>query len=131
MFNQPTTNYSLSKLCSISIGHKTLIINLHHGFFNVKTVESLLERLDSYTRDREYLTLINCHKSAKTTIQSLKKMAEPRAMKYAVAKAYVIQSLHQKTMANIFLFLFRPRVPVKFFRSEIKAKEWLSTLFFI
>jgi hypothetical protein len=129
MFTQPTTNYALDELCSISIGQKILIINLHNGLFDVKTVEGILTKLDTYTTDKKYLTLINCDKSARTTIKALRKMAKPRAMKYAIAKAYVIQSLHQKIMANVFLLVFRPRIPVKFFRNDTKAKEWLNDLF--
>jgi hypothetical protein len=130
MFTQPTTNYELDELCSISIGQKTLIIRLHNGLFDVKTVEGLLTKLDTYTGDKKYLTLIHCAPSARTTLKALRTMGKPRAMRYAIAKAYVIQSLHQKIMANVYLFVFRPQVPVKFFRDDAKAKEWLNGLFF-
>ncbi len=55
-------------------------------------------------------------------------MGQPSAMQYTIAKAYVIRTMHQRVMANIFLLLFKPNKPVRFFRDAEKAKQWLWQL---
>ena len=96
--------------------------------FNASTVERILKKLDEFIDGRQFLTVINCEESARTTVKALRRMAEPSALGYALAKAYVIKSVHQRAMADIYLTFFRPSKPVKFFNNIEKAKEWLDQL---
>lgn len=43
------------------------------------------------------------------------------------AEAFVIHSLSQKLMANFFLQVNKPIVPVKFFKSASEAEKWLMS----
>jgi len=123
----PPSKYKIDELCSLYIGKKFLEINLHEGLYDVPTVERILGKIEIYTKGKQFLTVINCE-SAKTTFKALRKMGQPNAMQYAVAKAYVITTPHQKIMANIFLMLFKPKKPVRFFRDTESAKEWLTQI---
>jgi hypothetical protein len=128
MANPPPSKYKIDDLCSISIGKKIFEITLHGGLFDVPTVERILKKIDEYVGGKEYLTMINCEKSARTTIKALRRMSHPSALQYSIAKAYVIHTLHQRFMANVYLFLFRPKKPVKFFVDEELARQWLEDL---
>ena len=122
----PSSKYKIDELCSLYIGKKFLEINLHDGLFDVPTVERILHKIDEYTAGKQFLTVINCEPSAKTTFKAIRRMGKPSAMQYTIAKAYVIRTFHQKIMADIFLLLFKPKKPVKFFRDVEKAKQWLT-----
>lgn len=122
----PPSLYKLDELCSLELDKKVLQITLHNGLFNAVTVDRLLKKLDEFIDGRKFLTVINCEESARTTVKALRRMAEPSAMEYATAKAYVIKSVHQKAMADIYLTIFRPSKPVKFFNNIEAAREWLD-----
>jgi hypothetical protein len=128
MTNPPPSKYKIDELCSISMGKKIFEITLHAGLFDIPTVERILKKIDEYTGDKSFLTVINCEKSANTTLKVLRLMAKPGSMRYSIAKAYVIHTFHQKIMADIFLLVFKPKKPVKFFRDEEKARKWLEDL---
>jgi len=110
------------------MGQKIFEVTLHAGLFDVLTVDRILKKIDEYTGEKSYLTMINCEKGAHTTIKVLRRMAKADALRYSIAKAYVIHTFHQKIMADIFLLVFKPKKPVKFFRDENKARKWLTEL---
>lgn len=53
--------------------------------------------------------------------------ASKEGTKYAVAVAFVIQSLAQKILGNAYLKINKPVVPTALFDNEEKAIEWLKT----
>jgi len=126
--SSPPSKYELDEMCSIYVGSKFLEVNLYGGTFDVPTVDRILAKIEKYTFGRKFLTVINCDPSASTTFKAIKRMGKPSAMQYTIAKAYVISTMHQRVMANLYLLLFKPEKPVKFFKSVDAAKEWLSTL---
>jgi len=46
-----------------------------------------------------------------------------------VASAILTKSLLQISMANIYLTVFRPKIPTKMFNDPTKAEEWLLSKF--
>jgi hypothetical protein len=128
MTNPPPSKYKIDDLCSISMGKKIFEITLHEGLFDVPTVDRILQKIDGYVDGKSYLTMINCEKSARTTIKALRRMGRPDALQYSIAKAYVIHTFRQRIMADIFVLLFKPKKPVKFFKDDEKARKWLGDL---
>ena len=77
---------------------------------------------------KQYHILILSGKDSNVTIESMKLISSPIAMSYAIAKAYVIDSLPQKLMANFYLKVLNPKKPVKFFKTQTDAESWLKSL---
>lgn len=124
----PVTHYKIDDLCSFSMNKTILEVTLQPGFFDVKDIEKILGKLEQYAGHAEYRILINCVPGARTSLKGVKALSKVTAMSYATAKAYVINTFHQRLMANVFLLLFKPDKPVKFFRNEEKARRWLDDL---
>jgi hypothetical protein len=124
----PPTKYKIDELCSIEFDNRVFEVTLHPGLFDVTKVEHILKKIDEYTGEKSYLTLINCEPGAHTTLRTLSRMGKPDALRYSIAKAYVIQTLHQRIMANIFLLIFKRKKPVRFFTDREKARTWLLEL---
>jgi hypothetical protein len=45
---------------------------------------------------------------------------------YTLADAFVLKSLHQKLLANLYLKINRPKIPTRFFENTVDAVEWLK-----
>ena len=54
--------------------------------------------------------------------------ASEKGCEYKKADAFVIYSLAQKIVANIYLKFNKPHVPTKFFNDVVSAKKWLNEL---
>lgn len=126
--SQPASRYKIDDLCSIAMDSKIFEVTLHAGLFDVPTVDRILKRIDEYTGNKSFLTLINCEPLARTTFKALRRMGKPDALRYSIAKAYVIHTFHQRIMAQVFVLLFKPKKPVRFFKNKEKARKWLSDL---
>lgn len=128
MANTPLNHYKIDELCSFSMSKTILEVTLQPHEFKVEDIEKILTKLEEFTSGAEYRVLINCVPGARTSFAGLRALAKATAMSYATAKAYVIHTSHQRLMANLFLLLFKPNKPVKFFRDEERARRWLSEL---
>jgi hypothetical protein len=53
-------------------------------------------------------------------------IATPESDPYASAEAYVVKSLSQKLVGNVYLSFNKPARPTRIFNSEEKALEWLQ-----
>jgi hypothetical protein len=54
-------------------------------------------------------------------------IAKADSIPYAKAEAYVIKSLSQRLVGNIYLNYYKPARPTRIFSSELRAVEWLKT----
>ena len=105
-----------------------LEVRLNSGLYETTEVERVLEKLNEYTSGKEFLVMVNCVPGSRTTVRGLRRLAGQGAMKYALAKAYVLHTFHQRLMARLYVLLFRPNKPVRFFTDEEKARKWLNEL---
>lgn len=56
-----------------------------------------------------------------------KYMTSPDANPYCVANALIAPSLSQKILSNIFIRIMRPARPIRLFRNQEEALNWLKT----
>lgn len=90
----------------------------------IEIIKNILE----ITENKTYCVLIVAGEHSNVTVESMKILTSPIAMNYAIAKAYVIKSLPQKLMANFYIRFLRPEKPVKFFKNQNDAENWLKTI---
>ena len=89
--------------------------------------EEIIKNILQITQHKKYAILVVSGAYSNVTIESMKILSSPIAMSYAIAKAYVINSLSQKLMANFYLKFLKPDKPVRFFKNINDAEIWLKT----
>lgn len=90
---------------------------------------SVINDIYDFTENRKYLILVLSAKYSNITVEAMRVLATEKGMGYALAKAYVIDSLPQKIMANFYLRVFKSVEPVKFFKTKEEAEIWLLSLY--
>jgi|ERR1041385_7674965 hypothetical protein len=60
--------------------------------------------------------------------ETRKYLASDEGMKNRAAFAFVIRSFAQRLVANFFLKINKPKIPVAFFDTQEKAEKWLYNL---
>lgn len=61
-----------------------------------------------------------------TNVETLKYIAKNENMPYSKASAFVVSSMSQRIFGNLYLDVFKPERPTKFFNHKEDAIEWLS-----
>ncbi len=89
--------------------------------------EQVINTILNFTENKQFYVLIVSGDYANVTYESIKILSSPGAMSYSIAKAYVINSLPQKLMANFYLKTLQTNKAVKFFRNQSDAEEWLKS----
>lgn len=128
MVTSPPIQYKIDNLCSISMSKTVLEVTLNPGLYETSEIDHILVKLNEYTSGKEFLVMVNCVQGARTTVEGLRRLSGPSAMKYALAKAYVLHTFHQRLMARLYVLLFRPNKPIRFFTDEEKARKWIDGL---
>lgn len=77
---------------------------------------------------KQYLILVIAHDTSNVTVEGMRLLSSPSAMSYSIAKAYVINSIPHKMMANFYLRFLKPEKPVRFFKKQIEAEKWLKAI---
>lgn len=95
--------------------------------YGEKEASEILRNIVKITDNKQYLTLILAGEDSTITVDSLKLLSTPFAQSYAIAKAYVINSLAQALMSNFYLKVLKPQNPVKFFKTQYEAELWLKS----
>lgn len=88
----------------------------------------VIKNIIEVTNGKQYLLLVVADDTSNVTVEGMRLLSSPPAMSYATAKAYVINSIPQKLMANFYLRFLKPEKPVKFFRSQTEAEKWLKSI---
>jgi hypothetical protein len=105
-----------------------LEITVESGLYGKAEVEKIVKTIHQLAKGQEYLILVLAHKNARITLSAVKFLSSSEALKYALAKAYVIQSRHQRVMANLFSTFLRPLESIRFFKTKNEAEVWLTSL---
>ncbi len=61
-----------------------------------------------------------------TNTETLKYIAKNENMPYSKASAFVVSSMSQRIFGNIYLDIFKPERPTRFFNHKKDAVEWLK-----
>ena len=95
--------------------------------YGLDEAKEIIKNILEITKNKKYYVLVVSGEYSNVTIESMKLLSSPIAMSYAIAKAYVINSLPQKLMANFYLKFLKPEKPVRFFKNKNDAEIWLKT----
>lgn len=98
--------------------------NVEIDIENVKQIAGAMEKLGS---GKKFPLLIIADEYTIPTPEARAYIATPESDPFASAEAYVLQSLSQKLVGNVFLNFNKPARPTRIFSSEEKAVEWLRT----
>ena len=94
-------------------------------------VQYILDNINYISAGKKYLVLVIANEGRNITYEGLKLLGQSQAFSYSIAKAYVIKTLYQRLMANFYVRIFKPKIPVKFFIKELDAEVWLLRKFLV
>ena len=81
---------------------------------------------ENMPKGKKYPLLIITGEYTLPTAEARAYIATPESDPYASAEAYVVTSLSQKLVGNVYLSFNKPARPTHIFTSEEKAVEWLK-----
>ena len=96
--------------------------------YTVDNIKDANEALNQLFEGEKKLLLIQADDFSNIDKDAREYMASTESTRYALAQAFVIKSLGQKILANFYVKVNKPEVPVKIFNSKILAEKWLLEL---
>ncbi len=94
---------------------------------DVQHVKLVVDTLEELGEGKKFPLLIVVGEYTLPTPEARAYIATHESDPYASAEAYVIRSLSQKLVGNVFLAFNKPARPTRIFNDEEKALEWLKT----
>jgi hypothetical protein len=101
-----------------------IISNLTIDVLQTKIIVDLLGSLGNKKR---FPVLILVDKFTLPTAEARAYVAAPESDPYGIAVAYVVKSMGQKLVGNVYLSFNKPSRPTRIFTDEEKAITWLKT----
>ncbi|MBL7892484.1 MAG: STAS/SEC14 domain-containing protein [Bacteroidia bacterium] len=77
----------------------------------------------------KYLILTIGGKYTSFSQEVIENSAAPQNFKHTLADAFVINSTHQRLLANFYVKVVKPPVPTRYFEKQEEAIKWLHSLF--
>lgn len=112
---------------------KVSLINSNYYLLEIKTNAEIeiedLQQLIEFEKELSGKTLpvlVICLPGTTTNSDVISYMSKNKNNPYCSAAAYVINSLAQKILANVYTKLNKPERPVKFFNNNEEALQWLQ-----
>ncbi|MBL7889359.1 MAG: hypothetical protein JNL24_07405 [Bacteroidia bacterium] len=93
---------------------------------DIKEVKQVVNALETIFEGKKFPLLIVTGEYTLPTPEARAYIATPESDPYASAEAYVVKSLSQKLVGNVYLSFNKPARPTRIFNSEEKALEWLQ-----
>ena len=93
---------------------------------DVKDVKDVVGALEQIGNGKKYPLLIVSGEYTLPTPEARAYIATAESDPFASAEAYVVTSLSQKLVGNVYLSFNKPARPTHIFTSEEKAVEWLK-----
>lgn len=93
---------------------------------DIKEVKQVVNALETIFEGKKFPLLIVTGEYTLPTPEARAYIATAESDPYASAEAYVVKSLSQKLVGNVFLSFNKPARPTRIFNSEEKAVEWLQ-----
>jgi hypothetical protein len=101
-------------------------VNVFPGLLEEYHVERIITRLSGLSGGKQYPVLVLPSAETRINFFALRMLASPAAMSYAKGTAYVIRSTHQQLMGETFFRLYQPSRPVRIFKHQPEALQWLE-----
>ncbi len=116
---------------------KVSLINNSYFFIEIKAdVELEIEDIVLIVKSQKELaggsilpSLIYPSSTATTNIDVLKYLAQKSNLPYTKANAYILNSMGQKILANLYTKATTPQRPTQFFNNKEDALNWLEQFF--
>jgi hypothetical protein len=114
----------------------TTISVIEHGILKVlikpdlelekSDIDEIASSAEKMCEGKKILLLVNISNNTTGTSEVREYSSREGASKFAIAIAYVIDSLAQKIVINFFINLYRREKPTRMFNSEKDAIAWLA-----
>ena len=102
-------------------------VHLLPGIYHGERVKGVIEKIKTMTPNKQLLVLVITDKRSMSTLSGIKAVLSKPGTNYSVAKAYVLQTPIQFLLAHIGKRMFRPQIPIRFFKERTEAETWLSS----
>ena len=115
-------------LCSVLVRADNIVENhLCPAFYTGERVLGVIEKIRKTGNRPKLLVLALSHHRSMISYTGLQAVFSQEAISYSMAKAYVLRSYTQSVIAHVSRFVFKPKTPIRFFKTQQKAETWLST----
>lgn len=123
------TSYTTKNATICMIKEEILRIDITpDALFDREDMSDLISGAQKIGQGKKFRNLIVVGKGAITDTEARVLSASVEGSKYKIADAFVIDSLGQQLIMNIYIKLQKPHVPTRFFFDEDAAIEWLSVV---
>jgi hypothetical protein len=102
-------------------------VHLLPGVYNGTKVLHVIERIKALSGKSKLLVLTITDRRSMSTYSGVKAVFSKPAVDYSVAKAYLFHNKLQFFLANVGRLVFRPTIPIRFFKSRETAETWLHS----
>ncbi len=96
--------------------------------FELKDFNQLKVAAERLGKGKKFFNIIKVGYLTNPNDESMEASCSPEGSQYKYADAFVIQSLAQKIIANVYLKIKKPTVPTKFFNNIEAAHKWIEEL---
>ena len=103
-------------------------VHLRAAYYNRGRVDGVIQDILRLSGHDNLLVLVVTHARSMVTPGGLSAVFAKDAVDYSMAKAYVFHNGLQFFLARLGRRLFRPKRPIRFFRSRGEAETWLHSL---
>lgn len=97
--------------------------------FEIEDLKTLVSFQKELGAGEKFPVLIFPSSTATTNSDLLKYMSQENALPYTIADAFVLTSIPQKILANLYLKINPPPRPTHFFNKREDAMDWLRKFF--
>jgi hypothetical protein len=118
-----------TRVADVSVGENDLLILRIKGgiVFTIDDMKAHYRAVYEVLGERMVIVLVDARRMRYADISGdvLRYMADNEYVKYQVASALLMNNVSMRMIGNVYLDLFRPRVPTRIFTTEPKAISWL------
>jgi hypothetical protein len=102
-------------------------VHLFPGVYHGKKVLGVVEKIKAMSKRKHLLVLVITDRRSMSTLSGIKAVLSKPGTEYSAAKAYVFQTNLQFLLAHLGKSIFKPQIPIRFFKNRASAETWLST----
>jgi hypothetical protein len=102
-------------------------VHLLPGLYNGEKVLSIIDKIKELSDEPLLLVLTITDRHSMVTYSGIQAVFSKPAVIYSIAKAYLFHNRMQFFLANVGRLIFRPKVPIRFFKNREDAEKWLGS----
>lgn len=110
----------------IELSNKIIIATWKASFIDLKIAKNAVSSRLSVTAGQNYPFLIRMKSIKESTKEARDFLSSENGCEGISAGAILVESILGNMLATFFIYLNKPRIPIKIFKDEAKAKEWLD-----